>query len=69
LYTSKEQEGQATPMSDDMFGSNDEVIEEFRRNGGKVGGFYEGAPLLLLNTTGRKSGKQYTTPQTQPELP
>ena len=49
-------------MSDDMFGSNDEVIEEFRKNGGKVGGFYEGAPLLLLNTTGRKSGKQYTTP-------
>ena len=49
-------------MSGDLFGSNDEVIEQFRKRGGKVGGFYEGAPLLLLNTTGRKSGKQYTTP-------
>jgi deazaflavin-dependent oxidoreductase (nitroreductase family) len=38
------------------------VIEEFRANEGKVGGFLEGAPVLLLTTTGAKSGKRYTTP-------
>lgn len=41
---------------------NRQVIEEFRRQGGKVGGFYEGAPLLLLTTIGRRSGKPCTTP-------
>ena len=41
---------------------NHQVIEEFRTQGGKVGGFYEGAPLLLLTTTGRRSGKLCTTP-------
>ena len=28
--------------------SNDAVIKEFRENGGKVGGYFEGMPLLLL---------------------
>src|SRR5439155_635419 len=37
-------------------------IEEFRANGGRVGGGFEGAPLLLLTTTGAKSGKSYTNP-------
>jgi deazaflavin-dependent oxidoreductase (nitroreductase family) len=41
---------------------NGQVIEEFRRRRGKVGGFYEGAPLLLLTTIGRRSGKPCTTP-------
>ena len=45
-----------------MFGSNDEVIGQFRQNDGKVGGFYEGAPLLLLTTTGRRSGRRNTAP-------
>jgi deazaflavin-dependent oxidoreductase (nitroreductase family) len=38
------------------------IIEEFRANAGKVGGHWEGRDLLLLTTTGRKSGKQHTTP-------
>jgi deazaflavin-dependent oxidoreductase (nitroreductase family) len=38
------------------------VIEEFRANAGKVGGHWEGRDLLLLTTTGRKSGRQHTTP-------
>jgi len=38
------------------------VIEEFRANAGRVGGNYEGRPLLLLTTTGRKTGRTYTTP-------
>jgi deazaflavin-dependent oxidoreductase (nitroreductase family) len=41
---------------------NSKVIEEFRANQGKVGGMFEGAPLLLLTSTGAKSGQQRTTP-------
>jgi deazaflavin-dependent oxidoreductase (nitroreductase family) len=41
---------------------NRAVIEEFRANGGKVGGPFEGAPVLLLTSTGAKSGQQRTTP-------
>ena len=41
---------------------NRRLIEEFRASGGKVGGAYEGTPLLLLTTTGAKSGRQHTTP-------
>ncbi len=41
---------------------NTKVIEEFRANGGKLGGRYAGAPLLLLTTTGAKSGQRRTTP-------
>ena len=38
------------------------VIQEFRANRGKVGGSWEGRPLLLLTTTGAKSGQRRTTP-------
>src|SRR5437899_12872757 len=38
------------------------IIEEFRTNGGKVGGPFEGAPMILITHTGAKSGKTYTTP-------
>lgn len=41
---------------------NRKIIEEFHANGGKVGGPFEGAPLLLLTTTGAKSGERRTTP-------
>jgi deazaflavin-dependent oxidoreductase (nitroreductase family) len=41
---------------------NDKIIEEFRANGGKVGGPFEGARLLLLHTTGAKSGREHVTP-------
>jgi deazaflavin-dependent oxidoreductase (nitroreductase family) len=41
---------------------NRQTIEEFRANGGKVGGMWEGRPLLLLTTTGAKSGKRRTNP-------
>jgi len=36
---------------------NAKVIEEFRANDGKVGGNFEGAPLLLLHSIGAKSGE------------
>jgi deazaflavin-dependent oxidoreductase (nitroreductase family) len=41
---------------------NSRVIAEFRANGGKVGGPFEGSPLLLLHTTGAKSGQERVTP-------
>lgn len=41
---------------------NRAVIEEFRGSGGRVGGVWEGRPLLLLTTTGAKSGAKHTTP-------
>jgi deazaflavin-dependent oxidoreductase (nitroreductase family) len=41
---------------------NRATIEEFRASGGKVGGPFEGAPVLLLSTIGAKSGEQRTTP-------
>jgi deazaflavin-dependent oxidoreductase (nitroreductase family) len=41
---------------------NEHNIEEFRRNGGKVGGQFEGFPLLLLTSTGAKSGAQRINP-------
>ncbi|MFJ2583591.1 nitroreductase/quinone reductase family protein [Streptomyces sp. NPDC087538] len=41
---------------------NQSVIDEFRASAGKVGGPFEGADLLLLTTTGARSGKETTTP-------
>ena len=41
---------------------NRRLIEEFRASGGKVGGMWEGTPLLLLTTRGAKSGERRTTP-------
>lgn len=41
---------------------NRNLIAEFRTNDGKVSGVFEHAPLLLLTTTGRRSGRQHTTP-------
>jgi len=41
---------------------NDRVIDEFRANEGRVGGPFEGAPLLLLHHVGAKSGTERVTP-------
>ncbi len=41
---------------------NDRIIAEFRENEGKVGGPFEGAHLLLLTTTGAKSGLPRVSP-------
>jgi deazaflavin-dependent oxidoreductase (nitroreductase family) len=51
-------ESDVSEMSD----FNRKVIEEFRANDGKVGGPFEGAPVLLLTSTGAKSGERRTTP-------
>ena len=41
---------------------NQQIIEEFRANHGKLGGGFSGAPMLLLHTTGAKSGKERVNP-------
>ena len=41
---------------------NANVIEEFRANGGRVGGMFEGMPLLLLHHTGARSGEERVNP-------
>jgi deazaflavin-dependent oxidoreductase (nitroreductase family) len=41
---------------------NATIIAEFRANGGHVGGNFEGAPMLLLHTTGAKSGVERVNP-------
>ena len=41
---------------------NQQVITEFRANGGQVGGGFTGAPMVLVHHVGRKSGKEYVTP-------
>ena len=41
---------------------NGKVIAEFRANGGKVGGYFEGAPLLLLHHAGAKTGTERVNP-------
>ena len=41
---------------------NSQIIAEFRANEGRVGGPFEGAPIVLLTTTGAKTGKRRTSP-------
>ena len=41
---------------------NRQIIEEFRANEGRVGGRFEGAPVLLLHTTGARSGQERVNP-------
>jgi deazaflavin-dependent oxidoreductase (nitroreductase family) len=48
---------------------NSKIIEEFRANEGKVGGPFEGAPLLLLHTVGAKSGQARVNPMMYQRVP
>ena len=41
---------------------NSGIVDEFRANGGRVGGPFEGANLLLLTSTGAKSGQPRLNP-------
>jgi deazaflavin-dependent oxidoreductase (nitroreductase family) len=41
---------------------NAQIIEEFHANEGRLGGMFEGMPLLLLHHTGAKSGKSRINP-------
>jgi len=46
----------------DFHAFNNALIDEFRTNGGQVTGPFAGAPLVLITTTGAKSGQRRTTP-------
>jgi deazaflavin-dependent oxidoreductase (nitroreductase family) len=50
--------GTVRPMAD----FNQQIIDEFRANDGVVGGPFEGAPMLLLHSTGAKSGAERVNP-------
>jgi deazaflavin-dependent oxidoreductase (nitroreductase family) len=49
-------------MSESREDWNAQTIAEFRKNHGKVGGMFEGAPLLIIHSTGARSGKTHVTP-------
>ena len=50
------------PDAETMKAFNKNIVDEFRANRGKVGGPFEGATLLLLTTTGAKSGQPRLAP-------
>jgi deazaflavin-dependent oxidoreductase (nitroreductase family) len=50
------------PEVTDRHARNTRIIEEFRANGGKVGPPFEGRPMLLLHTKGRKTGQPRINP-------
>jgi deazaflavin-dependent oxidoreductase (nitroreductase family) len=41
---------------------NRQIIDDFRANNGQVGGMFEGRPLLLLHSTGARSGRERVHP-------
>jgi deazaflavin-dependent oxidoreductase (nitroreductase family) len=49
-------------MEDIMSDWNQNIINEFRANNGKVGGYFAGANVLLLHTTGARTGQARTNP-------
>jgi deazaflavin-dependent oxidoreductase (nitroreductase family) len=49
-------------MADDMRSWNDDIIDEFRANAGKVGNMFEGQLMVLLTTIGAKSGEPRVSP-------
>lgn len=52
------------PTDEQWLTLNDGVIAEFRANGGACGGRWEGNPMVLLTTTGARSGQPRTSPLT-----
>jgi len=53
---------QQIPDAETIKAFNKTISDEFRANDGKVGGPFEGADLLLLTTTGAKSGQPRVSP-------
>jgi len=49
-------------VTNERINRNQKIIDEFRANDGKVGGRFEGKTLLLLHTTGAKTGKERVNP-------
>jgi deazaflavin-dependent oxidoreductase (nitroreductase family) len=53
---------QEMPDTETINAFNNSIVDEFRANGGKVSGQFANANLLLLTTTGAKSGKERISP-------
>src|ERR1700738_1580106 len=53
---------QGTPDAETLQAFNQGIADEFRANGGKVGGQFANADILLLNTIGAKSGQPRLSP-------
>lgn len=49
-------------MASSPGGWNDKIIDEFRNNAGKVGGYFEGAPMVLVHHRGARSGTERVSP-------
>ena len=49
-------------MADPFAEINKQLLEEFRNNDGKLTGMFAGAPIVIVNHTGAKSGKTFSTP-------
>ena len=50
------------PDTETLKALNGNITDEFRANAGKVGGRFEGNELLLLTTTGARSGEPRVAP-------
>ena len=55
-------ENEQNEETNDYNAFNRKLIEEYRANGGKVSGIFAGAPLLLLTTTGARTGQSRVVP-------
>jgi deazaflavin-dependent oxidoreductase (nitroreductase family) len=58
----QKKKGKIMTQQNDYNDWNQQIIKEFRANEGKVGGQFAGATLLLLHTTGAKSGQERISP-------
>jgi deazaflavin-dependent oxidoreductase (nitroreductase family) len=54
--------GEWSGWNDRIVESNKRIVEEFRRNGGRVGGYFSGAPMLLLHHVGARTGLERVNP-------
>jgi deazaflavin-dependent oxidoreductase (nitroreductase family) len=52
----------------DVTDFNRSIIEEFRTSGGELGGNFAGAPMLLLHSTGARSGQERVNPMMYQEV-
>ena len=51
-------------MTDELNDWNQQIMAEFRANGGKCGGDFEGVPMVIVHHTGAKSGIVRNAPLT-----
>jgi deazaflavin-dependent oxidoreductase (nitroreductase family) len=57
-----DEQNESPITASDVRDFNTKLIDEFRANQGQLSGGFGQVPMLLLTTTGRKSGRKHTTP-------